>query len=78
MKEGYIPIFLRFEYQKPNFYYIKPTSNLKSLLKLTFGVNKSYRFWIKFIFYNNGRTLDGNISINKLNLNLLSVIDVVK
>ena len=78
MKEGYIPIFLRFEDQKPNFYYIKPTSNLKSLLKSHLELIGVTDFGENYTFYNNETKLDENISINKLNLNLLSVIDVVK
>jgi hypothetical protein len=78
MKEGYTPIFLRFEEQKPSFYYIKPTSNLKSLLKSHLELIGVTDFGDKYTFYNKGIKLDENTSINKLNLNLLSVIDVVK
>ena len=67
MKEGYIPIFLSFEDQKPNFYYIKPTSNLKSLLKSHLELAGVTDFGEKYTFYNNETKLDENISINKLN-----------
>ena len=78
VKEGYMPIFLRFEDKKPYLYYIKPTSNLKSLLKFHLELNGVTDFGEKYTFYNKETKLDENISINKMNLRYFSIIDVFK
>ena len=51
VKEGYMPIFLRFD-QKPYFYFVKPTRNLKSLLKFHLELNGVTDFGEKYTFYN--------------------------
>ena len=78
VKEGYMPIFLRFEDKEPNFYYIKQTSNLKSLLKFHLELTGVKDFREKYTFYNKKTKLDENISINKMNLRYFSIIDVFK
>ena len=78
MQEGYLPIFLRIDGEKSNFYYIKPTSNLKSLLKSHLELNGVTDFGEKYTFQNNGIKLDENTSINKLNLGPFSIIDAFK
>ena len=78
VQEGYLPIFLRIDGEKSNFYYIKPTSNLKSLLKSHLELNGVTDFGEKYKFYNNDTKLDENTSINRLNLRYFSVIDVFK
>ena len=78
VQEGYLPIFLRIDGEKSNFYYIKPTSNLKSLLKSHLELNGVTDFGEKYTFQNNGIKLDENTSINKLNLGPFSVIDAFK
>ena len=77
VKEGYMPIFLRFD-QKPYFYFVKPTRNLKSLLKSHLELNGVTDFGEKYTFQNNGIKLDENTSINKLNLGPFSIIDAFK
>ena len=78
VQEGYLPLFLRIAGEKSNFYYIKPTSNLKSLLKSHLELNGVTDFGEKYTFQNNGIKLDENTSINKLNLGRFSVIDAFK
>ena len=78
MEKGYIPIFLRFEDDKPVFYYIRKYSNLKSLLESHFkfkGITNSGK---KYLFYNNGKVLDENIKIEELKLPLFSSIEIHK
>ena len=78
VQEGYLSIFLRLDGEKSNFYYIKPTSNLKSLLKAHLELNGVTDFGEKYKFYTKGTKLDENISINRLDLSHFSVIDVFK
>ena len=77
VKEGYMPIFLRFD-QKPYFYFVKLTRNLKSLLKFHLELTGVKDFREKYTFYNKKTKLDENISINKMNLRYFSIIDVFK
>ena len=76
--EGYLPIFMRLNDDKPIFYYIKGRSNLKTLLKCHFELKGCTDSGEKYKYYKKGKKLDENISIDQLHLEFFSVIDVYK
>ena len=76
--EGYLPIFMRLNDDKPIFYYIKGRSNLKTLLKSHFQLIGHTDFGEKYMYYNKGERLDENKPVDELNLGFFSIIDVHK
>lgn len=77
IKEGYFPLFIKMDDQKPFFYYMKPDQNLKILLKVHLNnikiddLNEE-----NYFFYNNGEVLNPEVPIQNLDIKILSVIEI--
>ena len=78
MNEGYFPIFFHIEKEKPIFYYIKPESNLKSLIKAHFSYTGVTDKGDNYKLYWKEKKLDVNIPVGQLDIAPLSVINLVK
>ena len=78
MNEGYFPIFFHIEKEKPIFYYIKPESTLKSLVKAHFSYTGVTDKGDNYKLYWKEKKLDVNIPVGQLDIAPLSVINLVK
>ena len=78
MNEGYFPIFFHIEKEKPIFYYIKPESTLKSLIKAYFSYTGVTDKGDNYKLYWKEKKLDVNIPVGQLDIAPLSVINLVK
>ena len=77
-EKGYIPLFLRMYNNEPAFYYIKLKKNLKHLLEAHLKLIGIYNPEDKYTLINNGNILDQNTPIENLDINILSIINIIK
>ena len=76
-KEGFFPLFIRMNNQKPFFYYMKLEQKLSTLLKIHLNnikiddINEE-----NYFFYNEGEILNPDVPIQNLGIKILSVIEI--
>lgn len=77
-EKGYMPLFLKMYTNEPAFYYIKVKNTLKHLLETHLKLNGIYNPEDKYTLINNGEILDQNTPIENLDINILSIINIIK
>ena len=74
MHEGYFPLYLQIDNDKPSFFYVKQDSNIKPALNLYLRKKGITSKGENYTLYNNGKKIDNNALIGDLNLQLFAKI----
>jgi len=74
MNEGYFPLYLQIDNDKPSFFYVKQDSNIKPALNLYLRKKGITSKGENYTLYNNGKKIDNNALIGDLNLQLFAKI----